>query len=148
MKENILITVVIVNYNGKKYLKKCLDSLFEQSYTNIEIIFVDNNSDDDSVVFLKQQYSDQRLIIIEHQENSGFATGNNIGISNARGEYILLINNDTWVEKDFIRNIYTQYLESQVDVKGPVEVGYEVGSNYENDNLVIDIFGHPVHMSL
>jgi GT2 family glycosyltransferase len=106
-----LVSIIIVNYNGKKWLQKCLDSLFEQTYTNFEIILVDNNSSDDSIEFLRSNYSDTRLKIIEHKENSGFAGGNNVGFKYARGEYIILLNNDTWVEKNYIINFITAFDE-------------------------------------
>lgn len=97
-----LISIIIVNYNGKKWLKKLFDSLLCQTYKNFEIIFVDNNSSDDSIEFLEKNYKDKRIKIIKSIENSGFAGGNNIGIKEARGEYLYLLNNDTWVEKDII----------------------------------------------
>jgi GT2 family glycosyltransferase len=107
-----LVSIIIVNYNGKKWLKKCLDSLFIQTHQDFEIILVDNNSSDDSVKFLKSQYSDKRLHIIEHTENSGFAGGNNIGIEKAKGEFLYLLNNDTWVEKDIIETTIKLFDES------------------------------------
>jgi GT2 family glycosyltransferase len=111
MKDEFLVSVIIVNYNGKKWLQKCLDSLFSQTYTNFEIILVDNNSSDDSIEFLRSNYSDTRLKIIEHKENSGFAGGNNVGFKYARGEYIILLNNDTWVEKNYVNNFINAFNE-------------------------------------
>ncbi len=101
-KADPLVSVIIVNFNGQKWLKKCFDSLLNQTYKNFEIIFVDNNSSDDSIDFLETNYKDKRIKIIKHKENSGFAGGNNIGIKEAKGEYLYLLNNDTWVEKDII----------------------------------------------
>jgi len=97
-----LVSVIIVNFNGQRWLKKCFDSLLNQTYKNFKIIFVDNNSSDDSIEFLEKNYKDKRIRIIKNTENSGFAGGNNIGIKEAKGEYLYLLNNDTWVEKDII----------------------------------------------
>jgi hypothetical protein len=89
----IKVSVIIVNYNGKKWLKKCFDSLIHQTYKEFEIIFVDNNSSDDSIEFLEKNYQDSRIRVIESGANLGFSGGNNLGIKESRGEYILLLNN-------------------------------------------------------
>lgn len=139
-----LVSIIIVNYNGKKWLQKCLDSLFDQTYTNFEIIVVDNNSSDDSVNFLKSQYSDKRLHIIEHTENSGFAGGNNIGISSAKGDYILLLNNDTWVDFDFLETIVNFYHANSYDIVAPYENDYN-NTKQSQYSIQIDVFGHPIY---
>jgi GT2 family glycosyltransferase len=94
------ISIIIVNWNGEKWLKKCLDSLLAQTYKNFEIIFVDNASEDGSVKLVKTNYPD--VIVVESDENLGFAGGNNLGFMHAKGEYILLLNNDTWAEEDYL----------------------------------------------
>ncbi len=96
------ISIIIVNYNGKKWLRQCLDSLLKQTYKFYEIIVVDNNSADGSVKFLKKNYKE--IVLIENGDNYGFAKGNNIGLKKAKGDYILLLNNDTYVEKDFLND--------------------------------------------
>ncbi|MBN2374675.1 glycosyltransferase family 2 protein [bacterium] len=98
-----LASVIILNWNGISHLATCLSSLANQTYSNIEIIFVDNGSQDGSVEFVKREYGGV-VSIVENIRNTGFAEGNNTGIKLARGKYILLINNDTkadpgWVEE-------------------------------------------------
>ena len=95
------ISVIIVNWNGKKWLKKCLDSILIQSYEKIEIVFVDNGSTDGSVEFVTKYY--KNVIVVSSKKNLGFASGNNLGIKKANGEYIALLNSDTWLEKDFFK---------------------------------------------
>jgi GT2 family glycosyltransferase len=97
---NPLISIITVNYNGKKWLKSCFDSLLAQTYRNFEIIVVDNASVDDSVEFIKKNYPS--IKIVKSKNNLGTAGGNNLGEKHAKGEYILLLNNDTYVEKDFL----------------------------------------------
>jgi GT2 family glycosyltransferase len=99
---NILVSVIIVNYNGRAFLEKCLSSLLAQSYPDVEIILVDNASRDDSIEYLRKEFPSVK--IIANKENLGFAKGNNIGIKAAKGELIATVNNDTevaskWVEK-------------------------------------------------
>lgn len=104
-----LISVVIINYNGKKWLKKCLNSLTKQTYKNFEIIFVDNASKDKSVSYVRANFPKIKIII--NKKNYGFAKGNNIGVKKAKGEYIVLLNNDTYVEKDYLENFIKAFDE-------------------------------------
>lgn len=98
-----LVSIVIVNWNGKGYLKKCLDSLFSQNYSNIEIVFVDNGSIDDSVEFVKKYYP--KIKIIQNEKNLGFAEANNIGYNATKGAYVLFLNNDTQVTNNFLSEL-------------------------------------------
>jgi len=100
MENNPLVSVIIVNYNGKTYLEKCLESLMKINYKNYEVILVDNNSTDTSIEFVKNTYPS--ITIIKLNDNYGFAEPNNIGAKNAKGDYLLFLNNDTEVNADFI----------------------------------------------
>lgn len=96
-----LASVIVVNYNGKQYLKKCVDALLGQTYPNFEIILVDNGSSDGSLEFVSAKYPSLR--VISNGKNLGFAPANNVGIRAARGELIATLNNDTeatpgWLE--------------------------------------------------
>ena len=95
------ISIVIPNFNGKKYLQPCLDELLHQDYPSFEIILVDNGSSDGSVAWIKENYPQIRLIALK--ENTGFCGGVNAGISASQAEYVLLLNNDTIVLPGFIR---------------------------------------------
>jgi hypothetical protein len=75
-------------------LKNCLMSAFDTNYPNFEVLFVDNASTDDSVEFVKKIGQNPRLRIIQNERNLGFTEGNNLGIRNAKGEYIALLNSD------------------------------------------------------
>jgi GT2 family glycosyltransferase len=94
------VSVIIVNYNGEKILEECLDSILNQTYKNFEVILVDNDSNDKSVEIVKNKYPE--VILIEEKYNHGFAGGNNIGYEKSTGEIIILLNNDTRVDKDYI----------------------------------------------
>ena len=98
------LSVVIVSYNVRDYLENCLQSV-SRALEGIEgeVFVVDNHSDDDSVEAVRAQYPWVRLI--ENQENMGFSRANNIAIREAHGEYVLLLNPDTIVEKSTLREV-------------------------------------------
>jgi GT2 family glycosyltransferase len=98
--KNPLVSVIIINWNGKHFLDKCLTSLYAQKYKNIEVIFVDNASTDGSINYVKEKFPKTKIVI--NKENLGFADANNIGYRVAKGEYILFLNNDTEVTDTFI----------------------------------------------
>lgn len=95
-----LVSIVILNYNGLRDLKECFDSLYNLNYKNFELIFVDNKSQDNSVDFIRKNYPVVK--IIELKKNYGFAKGNNFGAGKANGKYIILLNNDTLVDKNWL----------------------------------------------
>ena len=105
-----LISIVIVNYNGIKWLKNCLDSLYKQSYTNYEIILVDNCSSDGSCEFVKSNYPNVKLL--EQNKNYGFAKANNIALKYANGEYLLFLNNDTIVQEEWLEKLVKAALDN------------------------------------
>ena len=83
------VSIIIANYNGKKYLDKCLDSLKNTEYSNFEIVVVDNNSTDSSLDLVKQNYPYVKLI--ELKQNLGFAASNNLAARQARGEFYIFL---------------------------------------------------------
>jgi len=93
---DIELSVIIVNYNGLKFLKECFESL-HRSLQGIayEIVVIDNNSPDASCDFISQNYPE--VVLIQSKDNLGFGKGNNAAVEHAKGEYLLLINNDTIV---------------------------------------------------
>ncbi len=96
MKENIVLSIVIVNYETPDYTIACTRSLLESGpRCSLEIIVIDNGSKDGSLSLIRQAFPD--VICIETGENLGFARANNLGINNARGEYVLILNSDTKV---------------------------------------------------
>jgi GT2 family glycosyltransferase len=87
------ITVIILNWNGRKFLSECLDSVRKQTYPDLRITVVDNASTDGSVEFLRSAYPDAHLVI--NDRNLGFAGGNNSGIRDCKTPYLVILNNDT-----------------------------------------------------
>ena len=96
-------TIVIPNYNGKHFLQPCLQSLEHQSCSDFEILIVDNCSTDGSVEYLQEFYPDIRTISLD--KNYGFSRAVNEGIRHSNSPYVLLLNNDTTVDKYFVENM-------------------------------------------
>ncbi len=94
------VTVIIPNYNGKKYLNDCLNSLKKQTFKDYCVIIVDNGSTDGSVEFIKREYP--RIKLIELSGNTGFANAANVGIRAAESPYVFLLNDDTMCDEGAI----------------------------------------------
>ncbi len=95
-----MISVIILNWNGEKYIFDCIHSVVNQTYKDIEIIIVDNNSTDGSIEKIQMQYNKFKYIL--NIKNLGYAEGMNLGISVANGEYIMLLGYDVYLSKDYI----------------------------------------------
>lgn len=96
------VSVIIPNYNGEKYLRGCIESLRKQDDLDFETIIIDNASQDSDYKWL-DDYKD--IIFKRLDKNYGFSPAVNVGIKMAKGEYVLLLNNDTVVEEDFVRQM-------------------------------------------
>jgi len=108
------LSVIILNYNVRYFLEQCVLSV-QNALQNIdgEIIVIDNNSSDDSCAMMKQRFPEVKLI--ENKENSGFPKGNNIGVAQAKGEYLCILNPDTVVAEDTFAKVLA-FAKSQVDL--------------------------------
>ena len=98
------VSVIIPNYNGMQYVKRCLDSLMEQTLKDWEILFIDNGSADGSRELVEKEYPLVRVIALP--ENLGFCGAVNIGIYAATAPYVVLLNNDTEAEPEFLQELY------------------------------------------
>lgn len=129
-KEN-LISIVIAVYNAEKYLDKCLSSVARQTFANIEILLIDDGSIDASLdICLKWSKSDSR-VIVWHQNNSGVSNARNKGIELAKGDYIVFVDADDYVEQTYIQNLYEK--RNMADI---VISGYNRVSEYQEPILL------------
>jgi len=101
--EKIQISIIIPNFNGKQFLKECLNSIKKQNFSHYEVIIVDNGSNDGSVEYLNENYDE--FTLIQNQENLGFATAVNQGIKASNAEYVFLLNNDTELEVECVSKL-------------------------------------------
>ncbi len=109
----MLVSIIVVNYNGKPYLDKCIKSLLKLNFPKkeYEIIVVDNNSPDESWK-IAEKYKQVKLI--RNKENTGFSGGNNIGFNASKGKYVALLNNDAEVDKEWLNELLKPFKENEV----------------------------------
>ena len=138
---SVKVSVIIPSWNGEKLLKICLPSLKKQTFKQFEVIVVDNGSTDGSVKYIKKSFPEIKLV--ELKSNSGFAAAVNLGIKICVGEYIVLVNNDTQIEKDCLK-----FLVKAADHKKDVGMIAAKMLQFKNPNIIdsagdwIDRVGH------
>lgn len=121
--ENIKISVIVPIYNVKLYVERCVRSLMEQTLGNIEFVFVNDCTPDESMDILQCVLEDyptrkEQVRIIEHEGNCGLAVVRNTGLKSATGQYIIHCDSDDWVEKDMYEKLLRKALETGADVVG------------------------------
>lgn len=102
MAKNKLVSVNILTYNARDLIESCLDSVLKQTYSNIEILIIDNASTDETLPRIMNYES--RIKIIKNKTNIGFSAGHNQGIKESKGDYILVLGQDVVLNEDFIKN--------------------------------------------
>lgn len=139
------VSVVILNWNGKKYLEKFLPSVINSTYQNLEIAVADNASTDDSVTFIKENFPS--VSIINNRENYGFAGGYNIALSQLTSNYFVLLNSDVEVVPNWIEPII-ELMESDelIAAAQPKIKSYHNKSSFEYAGAAggfLDQYGYP-----
>jgi GT2 family glycosyltransferase len=109
--ENNKVSIIVVNWNGERFLKDCLGALSNQSYADYEIILVDNGSTDNSVCFTRDKFPAVKIVALK--ENKGFTGGNTAGLEIAQGAYIALVNNDAHPHQTWLENLIQPMLKDR-----------------------------------
>ena len=131
------ISCAIINYNGEKFINRCLKSLIEQDYSNFEIIFIDNVSTDNSVNFIKENFP--QIKIIENAKNIGYTGGANQAIEITDGKYLMILNPDIVYEPDYLSKCVQKLEEcSKIGVIGGKLLKYDFENN-KKINLIDSI---------
>lgn len=114
MKES-LVSIVVPIYNVEQYLEECIDSLLHQTYSNIEIILIDDGSTDNSLKICSKYYNNSKIKVIK-QENQGVSVARNTGLQNAKGEYIAFVDPDDIVSENYIEIMLKNIEKYQCDL--------------------------------
>jgi len=109
------ISVIVLNWNGLRFLGPCLESLSKQTCPKFQIVLVDNGSVDGSVQYVRTNFPSVR--IIENLKNLGFAEGNNVGFRSSAADYVVLLNNDTRASPDFVETLQLEVLAARFSGK-------------------------------
>ena len=135
------ITIIVPVYNVEHYLDKCLDSLINQTYKNLEIIVINDGSIDNSGIIC-QEYAqkDNRIVYIE-KENGGQSEARNMGLDRMTGSYVTFVDSDDWVESDYVETLYQKIMEYQADIA----VGNYYSFNETEGMYYFHIFGDSYH---
>jgi glycosyltransferase involved in cell wall biosynthesis len=136
---NIDISIIIPVYNMEKYLKQCLDSVFCQIDENIEVIIVNDGSTDDSRKVIEKYLNLYKNVVYIEQENQGVSISRNKGIERAKGEYIMFLDSDDYLEKKSVSNLYIKAKEKDMDILifGHRKV-YDENNNFDKINTIFD----------
>ncbi len=131
-----LVSIVILNFNGKKFIKDCLDTVLAQDYQNSQVIVIDNFSSDESPKMIEEYLP--KIEMVNNSSNLGFARAMNVGIEKSRGDFILTLNVDVTLEPDFLSQAVSSITEDD-------RIGSVSGKIYRmerTDPLTIDSTGH------
>lgn len=149
MKNKPMISVIVPVYNVEKYIKKGIESLLAQSYQNIEIILVDDGSPDNSPAILDQYTKKDSRIKVLHQKNQGVSTARNNGIKISNGEYILFVDGDDYVGKDYVEFFYKLISQKSADIAVNYDLFSALNSSHNHhekeevespDQIIEDIY--------
>lgn len=117
MKENKdLISVIVPVYNVEKYIRRCLDSIVNQTYSNLEIILIDDGSKDASGKICDEYAKKDNRITVIHKQNGGLSDARNYGIDKAKGNYISFVDSDDYLSNDYISYLYKLLKENTADI--------------------------------
>ena len=109
-----LLSIIVPAYNGEKYLEKCITSIIDQSYKNLEIILIDDKSPDLSgEICEKFAMKDDRIKVFHNKENMGIYGTRNKGISIASGDYVTFVDDDDYIEKTMYQKMMQKFEENQ-----------------------------------
>ena len=114
--KNPLISVIVPVYNVEKYLDKCIESIVNQTYKNLEIILVDDGSPDNCPKMCDAWAEKDSRIKVLHKENGGLSDARNAGIEYSNGEYVCFIDSDDWIDRDMIESLLNSAIKHNVDV--------------------------------
>ncbi|MGG3557256.1 glycosyltransferase family 2 protein [Peribacillus frigoritolerans] len=142
----VLVSIIVPIFNVEKYLRGCLDSIIHQTYSNIEIILVNDGSTDTSYeICMEYEKSDKRVILID-KKNGGLSSARQAGIDKAQGEFFCTVDSDDYIEKDFVEKMHKQISTEKSDIC--VCATREYSKNLSRIRGFNQNVNSPVHVSL
>ena len=111
-----LLSIIVPVYNVKLYLEECIESIIKQTYTDLQIILVDDGSTDGSQTICDELAKKDSRIVVIHKENGGSSTARNKGMEIAKGEYIAFVDSDDWLEPNMYQDLIARIEEHNADM--------------------------------
>lgn len=111
-----MISIIVPVYNAERYLHKCIDSILNQTYNDIELLLINDGSTDLSGVICDEYAQNDNRIRVLHKENSGVSATRNIGLDNITGEYVTFIDADDWIEPSMLNDVYEKIKADDADI--------------------------------
>ena len=139
MNDSPLVSIIILNYNAGELLLNCVDSLKKSTYTNLEILIVDNISSDNSQKKCKEKFPDIKLI--QNNENLGYCGGNNVGINEANGKFIVILNPDTIIDPNCIDELISAYNKFGIALYQPKILSLNEKDIIQSTGNMLHVFG-------
>ena len=112
--EECMISIIVPVYNAEMHLNKCVDSILAQTYTNIELILVDDGSCDGSERICDEYQMKDSRVFVFHKENGGVSSARNLALKKARGDYVMFVDADDWIEENMCRTMMDEALIHKV----------------------------------
>ena len=135
-----LVSIIVPIYNVEKYLEKCILSLLSQTYKNIEILLIDDGSTDTSPLIVDQYAMKSNKIRVFHKANGGLSDARNYGIQHSKGQYLVFLDSDDWIQPKTIEILYNNLMHYNADVS---EAQYV---QVDDENSVINEDNKKVHL--
>lgn len=114
--DDLLVSIIVPVYNSREYLRSCIDSVLRQDYSNIEVIIVDDGSDDGSETMCDEYMAQDARIRVIHQPNAGHVQARRTGLRHARGDAVMWIDSDDWVAADWVSSYVDLMKQSDADI--------------------------------
>lgn len=154
MNDTPLISIIIPVFNSEIYISRCIDSIFNQTFENFEVICIDDGSTDKSGIICDEYASKDSRIKVIHKKNEGVSVARNTGLQNIKGNFVSFIDSDDWLESDFLQLLYEKITTEKADISlcgwnfvytnGTKSCLSEIGTTkIENINLALINKGNP-----
>lgn len=138
--QNPLVSIIVPIYKVEPYLRRCIDSIVNQTYTNLEIILVDDGSPDDSPRICDEYAARDNRIIVIHQENGGLSDARNAGLDICKGEYISFVDSDDWTNENYIANLLDIIIKNKADIAIAENIRTDGCSEPSKGNISINVY--------
>ena len=136
-----LISIIIPMYNSEKTLNRCIESVLKQTYSNIEVVLINDGSTDNSRNICEEFAKKDNRIVLVNKENEGVGKARNTGLEVSNGKYISFVDSDDYIESNMIENLYNILISHNVDcVKANYDIVTKNGIEKNNEIIIDSIY--------